>query len=428
MPKRTQGAMERKLPRLKPSPQLSNGLRTDARSDMDTANRQHFVVQPGSHAELSAGIKCESSLWLAKVEDQSVNDVIEKLKSENERLLSENQNLKAKLAEREIQYKALENNHQISMSKFADLRYVLDLYTIDEKTFVADEEIIKYFTGLPTFDVLKAMFCHIEMYMDASQHPISKFQQYILTLMCVRLNIGFDLLSHIFRVPVKIVSKIFSRVLQVMFSRYGALVSWPLRENLFPNVPLLYRETFGQQIVVIVDTLELSVVIDSIEVVMDRPSNHGPSPSTVVSDYSNQTYVKFLVGLSPQGAVLFISKGFGDNVSEKELVETSGFLQNLLPGDIILGQRGSSVHEVVQVTAKSSKMRVQPYEWNNHQDTSKLQIHVERTVDIFKRTFKFWSSGLPVEFFNVTNEEPAAVDKMILVCCALINASLTVVL
>jgi len=54
--------------------------------------------------------------------------------------------------------------------------------------------------------------------------------------------------------------------------------------------------------------------------------------------------VKFLIGISPQGSITFISKGWGGCVSDHYLTENSGILEKL-SGDIVLADRGFNVHE-----------------------------------------------------------------------------------
>ncbi|ESO85592.1 hypothetical protein LOTGIDRAFT_98628, partial [Lottia gigantea] len=58
------------------------------------------------------------------------------------------------------------------------------------------------------------------------------------------------------------------------------------------------------------------------------------------SSYKHHNTVKFLIGIMPPGSVSFISKGWGGRTSDKHVTENSGFLSNILPGDLVLADRG----------------------------------------------------------------------------------------
>ena len=45
--------------------------------------------------------------------------------------------------------------------------------------------------------------------------------------------------------------------------------------------------------------------------------------------------MKFLIGITPQGSVAYISKGWGGGVSDVHLTENCGLLQKLSPGDTV---------------------------------------------------------------------------------------------
>ena len=86
-------------------------------------------------------------------------------------------------------------------------------------------------------------------------------------------------------------------------------------------------------------------MIDCFEVFCERPRDLMARAQTY-SHYKHHNTVKFLIGITPQGAITFVSKGWGGHVSDKYLTENCGILDNL-PGDQILADRGFNVQESV---------------------------------------------------------------------------------
>ncbi len=62
----------------------------------------------------------------------------------------------------------------------------------------------------------------------------------------------------------------------------------------------------------------LKVIIDFFEVFIERPTNLKARAQTW-SNYKHHNTCKFLLGISPQGSVTFIFKGWGGRVSDVHL-------------------------------------------------------------------------------------------------------------
>ena len=163
----------------------------------------------------------------------------------------------------------------------------------------------KFYTGLPSFDILKKIFNFVAPHVKRNSLNLSKFQEFIMTLIKVRLNVPHQDLAYRFDVSLTTVSRISTHWLMVMDICLSCLISWPEREDLWRTMPQCF--------------LTINTTITA----------------------------KILTGITPQGTISFVSEAWGGRTSDKFLTENCGILKNLLPGDLILADRGFTVHESV---------------------------------------------------------------------------------
>ena len=177
------------------------------------------------------------------------------------------------------------------------------------KNFENDVKMVTYYTGVPNFKVLKSTFEFIRNHVKPGK-CLTQFEEFIIVLSKPRLNLGMQDLAYRCSISLSKVSRILHKWLIVMDIRLTpACIVWPLRENLRKTMPECFTKTFGKKVVVIIDCFEIFV---------DRPSNVMARAETW-SQYKHHNTVKFLIGITPQGVVSFISKGWGGRVSDAKL-------------------------------------------------------------------------------------------------------------
>ena len=133
------------------------------------------------------------------------------------------------------------------------------------------------------------------------------------------------------------VSRMFSNVIAVIYIRTKPFMYWPERQELRKTMPMQFWKYFGKQVAVIIDCFEFCI---------ERTSNLMARPQTWFS-YKHHNTVKFLMGITPQGAISLISKGWGSRMTDKHITEHCGVLNYILPGDVVLADRGFAIQDIV---------------------------------------------------------------------------------
>ncbi|XP_062593212.1 uncharacterized protein LOC134254688 [Saccostrea cucullata] len=299
--------------------------------------------------------------------------------------------------------------------------------TFNVDTFSGDDRKVSYYTGLPSFITLMALFNFIEPYIpDSPRISVTKFQKFILVLIRLRLNAPVQDLAYRFQIGTSTVSRIFLTTLHVLYVQLKDFIYWPTREELRKTMPMEFRKYFG---------LKVAVVIDCFEIFIERPSNLLARAATW-SSYKHHNTVKYLIGITPQGCISFISEAWGGRTSDKHITDHSGFLNKLLPGDIVLADRGFDIHESVGLVCAEVKIpnftkgktQLSAREIENTRKIAHVRIHVERVIGLLRNKYMIVTDTMPVDFL-VTSEENQVpvVDKIVTVCCGLTNLCQSVI-
>lgn len=297
-------------------------------------------------------------------------------------------------------------------------------YKAPDKDFFDTDEKIRFYTGLPSWEILIVAFEHVSKYVTRRTQSLNRFQEFVMVLIKLRLNVPFQDLAYRFVVSISTVSRIFSSWMVVMDARLSPLLSWPDRERLWRTMPMSFQYAFGKQV---------TVIIDCFEVFIERPTNLLARAQTF-SNYKHHNTIKILIGITPQGTVCFVSEAWGGRTSDKYLTENCGFLENLLPGDMVMADRGFTICESVGLKQAKlvipaftkGKSQLDPVDVERTRGIASVRIHVERVIGLLRRKYTILEGTLPTDFLSSNRGGPPdakipMIDQIVRVCSALVN-------
>ncbi len=296
----------------------------------------------------------------------------------------------------------------------------------DETYFANDDAKVRFYTGLPAYDVLQTVYQNVSEFVVRKSPTLTKFQEFVLTLMKLKLNMPMQDLAYRFRISLSTVSRIFLAWMVVLDVRLAPLIRWPEREDLWRTMPQCFQVAFGNK---------TTVIIDCFEVFITRPSNLMARAQTY-SNYKNHNTVKVLVGITPQGSILFVSNAWGGRTSDKYLTDNCGILKRLVPGDLVMADRGFTIQEslifhraeLAIPAFTKGKDQLDPVDVEGTRGIANVRIHVERVIGLLRRKYTILSGTLPIDFLQCDpngsqQSKIPMIDRIITVCAALTNLS-----
>ena len=174
----------------------------------------------------------------------------------------------------------------------------------------------------------------------------------------------------------------------------------------------------------------VSVIIDFLMFSWKKPSNL-LARAKVWSSYKHHHTAKFLIGITPQGSVSFIARGWDGRVSDKFIREHCGFLSNILPCDIVLADRGFDISDTVggacnaenRITAFTKRRsQLSSLDIESTRKLASVRIQVERVLGVVRQKYTILSGTIPIEFVICpAGEVYTLIDKIECICCVLVN-------
>ena len=291
---------------------------------------------------------------------------------------------------------------------------------------IENDDATKFYTGLSSWSLFQYLLSQLIQYYPCDtvfrNTKLSPVNGLLMVLMRLRLNLRVEDLSYRFKISLSSVYDHFTTWIEVMYVHLRSLIKWPTKVTICANMPQIFKDLYPHA----------RCIIDCSEIFIQRPYGYQARAQSY-SNYKKHNTAKFLIAITPCGAISFVSQCYGGRASDKYITKNSGFLSLLEDGDVVLADRGFDIKddivlygaklEIPSFTRGKPQLSAKDVEYSKR--LSKVRIHVERIIGLMKNKYTILQSTLPVDLIKhkYDNTELANIDKILTICCALTNLS-----
>lgn len=233
---------------------------------------------------------------------------------------------------------------------------------------------------------------------------------FFLFLCRVRVGLFEQDLAVRFSISQSSVSRILSTWSNYLYCILGSMPIWASRQVIDSSMPQSFKVTYPLT----------RVIIDCTEIRVQTPSSKVLN-SEVYSNYKSHTTFKSLVGISPNGAVTFVSRLYCGSISDKSLTSQCGIVDLLESGDEVMADKGFLIEDIL--IAKNVSLVIPPFlglkgqfskeEVAKTHVVARLRIHIERAIRRVKE-YHIFDATIPLSLAG-------SINQMWTVCCLLTN-------
>ena len=281
-------------------------------------------------------------------------------------------------------------------------------------TLSGDEPKLQFYSGLPS---LASFLCILQMLVVTGFtgfRKVSPHNTLLIMLMKLKLACKNRDLAYRFGINRSYVSSILTTRLPMLAAVARTFIKWPTREAVKANMPNCFRTSTST-------IRRTRVILDCFEVFAERPKSLTPR-AKLWSNYKSHSTVKFLVGISPSGAITFLSDGWGGRASDKQITLESPLLSMLDPYGVVMADRGFLIQKefeawkikVIMPHFTRGQKQMTQQQVQESRSLARVRIHVERVIGRMRRQFAILSNVLPL---NLVPQ----VDNIAVICAGLTN-------
>ena len=175
-------------------------------------------------------------------------------------------------------------------------------------------------------------------------------------LFLVRLKLGLfeQDLAHRFQIHMSSVSRKITTWTNYLYFMLGSQKIWPSTSDIMANMPEGFSSLYPTT----------RLIQDCTEIYVQTPTSL-LLQSQLHSSYKSNTTLKGLIGITPHGAVSFVSSLYIGSISDKEITRCSGILELLDSGDAVMADKGFNIDDLLR--KKGVGLNIPPFLQNQGQ-------------------------------------------------------------
>lgn len=264
-----------------------------------------------------------------------------------------------------------------------------------------DDQNVKYFTGLPSMRVLKALtLCYERARPPSIRHHFGALERIVMTLMKLRHNFNNAFMRALFHCSFSNCAFMIAQAIPVLAEIFRPLVYLPPKEETMKSTPEFFKELSN-----------VRVIIGCMQVPLSQPDSLLATCQCHSRDRKEFT-AKYLMAVTPSGLIAHVSQGYGGQASDSEVFERSGLIELLDAGsDAVMADSTFAIEELcedrdIELVRPVSRKRPQRREGapaNKPYQILSSRVHVERVAHGMKQ-FKILSAGVPWATVEDLNE------------------------
>ncbi len=236
-------------------------------------------------------------------------------------------------------------------------------------------------------------------------------EEFFMTLLRTKTMMKAEVLGDFFGVSPAVVSTTCVTWWKFLAKELGSLVYNPTEEAHKALLPASFQCAQYRNV---------KHIADCTEIFTETPKNKTVQAVTW-SNYKHHNTCKYLLSVTASGHINFVSKGYGGRASDRQIVEQSGFLEELRKGEQVMADKGFNISDLV--TLKHAEVLIPPGRTGAFQMPAR---DVHKTKAIANRRIRVEQVIRRLKCFNILKYEVPitllhSLDNIVIVCCALSN-------